>query len=232
MVWPAAALVTMVDPVAATGVADTLEACLADARKQAEDGEYGKILWAIVDGGVDRSQAGVQRSTAAAGNSRADVDGRHHSPLRSGGGFSAMTHVTAGGIAPAYGYFKFSQDRITVTPLQGRRDLIFWRESIEPQLEVAGLKGFAAGTMPIPPKEDVELHGDFRATHLLTFMVLLRCCSPVVQLVLRSCRERLDVGHQAWHFILSTYRVKDDLYIRQLEEKMTHIRMGKQESAT
>ncbi|CAI7833071.1 unnamed protein product [Closterium sp. NIES-53] len=185
-----------------------------------------------VDGGVDRSQARVQQSSAAAGTSHADVDGRRHSHLRSGGGLSATKHVTASGIAPTYGYFKFSPDRITVAPLQGRRDLITWRESIEPQLEVAGLKGFADGTVPIPPTDDVGLRGEFRVAHLLTFMVILRCCSPVVQLALRSCRERLDAGHQAWHFILLTYQVRDDLYIAQLEEKMTHIRMGEQESTT
>ncbi|CAI7861110.1 unnamed protein product [Closterium sp. NIES-54] len=113
-----------------------------------------------------------------------------------------------------------------------RRDLIIWRESIEPQLEVAGLKSFADGIVPIPSVDDVGLRGEFRAAHLLTFMVISRCCSPVVQLVLRICRERLDAGHHAWHFILSTYQARDDLYIAQLEEKMTHIRMGEQESAT
>ncbi|CAI7893345.1 unnamed protein product [Closterium sp. NIES-54] len=281
---PAAAIVTMVDPIANAGVADTLEAHLSDARKRHADGEYGtipllivemgiRLQWATehpscpvsprpvrkegginrevdggarvsendgtkqrgvikVDGGVDRSQARVQHSVAAADSSHADADGRHRSPLRSRGGLSATTHVTAGGIAPTYGYFKFSLDRITVAPLQGRRDLITWRESIEVQLEVAGLKGFADCTVPIPPVEDVGLRGEFRAAHLLTIMVISRCCSPVVQLALRSCRERLDAGHQAWHFILSTYQVRDDLYIAQLEEKMTHIRMGEQESAT
>ncbi|CAI7806946.1 unnamed protein product, partial [Closterium sp. NIES-54] len=179
----------MVDPVASAGIADTLEARLADVRKRHEDVEYRPIPWAIaelgiraqwatehpsrlVDGGVDRSQARVQRSTAAVGTSHADVDGRRHSPLRSGGGLSVMTHVTAGRIAPTYGYFKFSTDRITVAPLQGRRDLITWRESMEPQLEVAGLKGFADGTVPTPPVDAVELHGEFRAAHLLTFMVI------------------------------------------------------------
>ncbi|CAI7764218.1 unnamed protein product [Closterium sp. NIES-53] len=142
-----------------------------------------------IDGGVDRSQMRVQQSMTAAGSSRADVDGRRRSPLRSGGGLSAMTHVTTGGIAPTYGYFKFSPDRITVALLQGRRDLITWRELIEPQLEVAGLKGFADGTVPIPPVDDVGLCGEFRAAQLLTFMVISRCCSPVVQLALRSCRE-------------------------------------------
>ncbi|CAI7905505.1 unnamed protein product, partial [Closterium sp. NIES-54] len=91
--------------------------------------------------------------------------------------------------------------------------------------------GFADGTVPTPPVDDVELHGEFRAALLLTFMVISRGCSPVVQLALRSCRERLDAGHEAWHFILSTYQVKDNLYIGQLAEKMTHIRMGEQESA-
>ncbi|CAI7773451.1 unnamed protein product [Closterium sp. NIES-54] len=221
---PAAALVAMVGPVANTGVAYTLEARLADARKRHEDGEYRSIPWAIaelgiraqwatehpsrpasprpvrneggvddkvdgsarlsgndgtkqrgvikVDGGIDRSQARVQRLTAVASSLRADVDGRRRSPVRSGGGFSATTHVTAGGIATLYGYFKFSPDRITITPLQRRRDLITWRESIEPQLEVAGLKGFANGTVPIAPVEDLELRGEFRAAHLLTFMVI------------------------------------------------------------
>ncbi|CAI7926127.1 unnamed protein product [Closterium sp. NIES-54] len=123
----------MVDPGANAGVADTLEARLADARKRHADGEYGTIpllivelgirsQWATehpsrpvsprpvrneggdddevdggarvsgnngtkqrgvikVDGGVDRSQARVQRSTAAGGSSRADVDGGRRSPL-------------------------------------------------------------------------------------------------------------------------------------------------------
>ncbi|CAI7902902.1 unnamed protein product [Closterium sp. NIES-54] len=166
----------MVDPVANAGVADTLEARLADVRNRHADGEYGTIpllivelgirsQWATehpshpdsprpvrneggvddevdggarvsgndgskqrgvlkVDGGVDRSQARVQESTAAAGSSRSNVDGRARSPPRSSGGLSATSHVTSGGIAPTYGYFKFSSDRITVAPLQGRRDLI------------------------------------------------------------------------------------------------------------
>ncbi|CAI7893424.1 unnamed protein product [Closterium sp. NIES-53] len=65
-------------------------------------------------------------------------------------------------------------------------------------LEVAGLKGLADGTVSIPPMDDFELLGEFRAAHLLTVMVISR----------------------------------DDLYIGQLEEKMTHIWMGEQESAT
>ncbi|CAI7885555.1 unnamed protein product [Closterium sp. NIES-54] len=218
----------MVDPVANAGVADTLEARLADARNRHADGEYGTIPLLVVELGI-RSQWATEHP------SRPDSP----RPVRNEGGVddevdggARVSSNDGTKIAPAYGYFKFSPDRITVAPLQGRRDLITWRESIEPQLEVAGLKGFADGTVPIPPVDDVGLQGEFRAAHLLTFMVISRCCSPVVQLALRSYRERLDAGHQAWHFILSTYQVRDDLYIAQQEEKMTHIRMGEQESAT
>ncbi|CAI7862702.1 unnamed protein product [Closterium sp. NIES-53] len=63
-------------------------------------------------------------------------------------------------------------------------------------------------------------------------MVISRCCSPVVQIALKPCRQRLDAGHQAWRFILSTYQARDNQYIGQLEEQMTHLRMGEQESAT
>ncbi|CAI7927202.1 unnamed protein product, partial [Closterium sp. NIES-54] len=143
MVRPAAAIDTMVDPIANAGVADTLEARLAYARKLHVDGEYGTIplliielgIWSQratehpsrpesprpvrneggvddevnggarvsgnngtkqrgvikVDGGVDKIHARLQQLTAAAGSSRAKVDGRRRSPLRSGGGLSAKT---------------------------------------------------------------------------------------------------------------------------------------------
>ncbi|CAI5460884.1 unnamed protein product [Closterium sp. Yama58-4] len=92
----------------------------------------------------------------------------------------SATQVTAGGIAPSYGYFKFTPDRVL----------------------------------------------------LLTFTVISRCCSPGVQIALKSCREHLDAGHRAWHFIESTYQVTDDLFIAQLEGQLTHLRMGDQETAT
>ncbi|CAI7862725.1 unnamed protein product, partial [Closterium sp. NIES-54] len=75
-------------------------------------------------------------------------------------------------MAPAYGYFKFTPDKVTTTPLQGRRNLITWKEAIEPQLEIAGLKGFGDGTVPIPHEDEVKLRWEFRAAHLLTFMVI------------------------------------------------------------
>ncbi|CAI7933230.1 unnamed protein product, partial [Closterium sp. NIES-54] len=181
---PAAAIVTMVNPVANAGGADTLEARLADARKRHADGEYGTIPVLIVELGI-RSQWDTEHPSCP----------DSPRPVRNEGG---VDDEVDGGA----------------------------------RLEVAGLKGFADSTVPILPVEDVGLRGEFRAAHLLTFMVISRCCSPVVQLALRSCRERLDAGHQAWHFILSTYQVRDDLYIAQLEEEMTHIRMGEQESAT
>ncbi|CAI7834790.1 unnamed protein product [Closterium sp. NIES-54] len=54
----------------------------------------------------------------------------------------------------------------------------------------------------------------------------------MVQISLKPCRLRLDAGHRAWRFILSMYQATDDLYIGQLEEHLTHLRMGELESAT
>ncbi|CAI7903317.1 unnamed protein product [Closterium sp. NIES-54] len=232
---PAAAIVTMVDPVTNAGVADTLEARLADARKHHTDGEHGTIPLLIVELGRRWRRQESGASAAVDGDCRQLASQRRWSTsLSSMKRWWALGDdaCVSGRDCTDVGYFKFSPDRITVALLQGRRDLITWMESIEPQLDVAGLKGFADGTVPIPPVDDVGLRGEFRAAHFLTFMVISRCCSPVVQLALRSCQERLDAGHQAWHFILSTYQVRDDLYIAQLEENMTHILMDEQESAT
>ncbi|CAI5537307.1 unnamed protein product [Closterium sp. Naga37s-1] len=65
------------------------------------------------------------------------------------------------GIAPNYGFFKFTPDKIVVPrPLEGRHDLSTWTESIEPQLEIAQLKRFIDGTTPIPPARALaHLHG-------------------------------------------------------------------------
>ncbi|CAI7813593.1 unnamed protein product [Closterium sp. NIES-53] len=253
-----AAIVTMVDPVTNAGVADTLEARLADARKHHTDGEHGTIPLLIVELGIRlqwatehpsrpdsprlvRNEGRRWRRQESGASAAVDGDCRQlASQRRWSTSLSSMKRwwalgddaCVSGRDCTDVGYFKFSPDRITVALLQGRRDLITWMESIEPQLDVAGLKGFADGTVPIPPVDDVGLRGEFRAAHFLTFMVISRCCSPVVQLALRSCQERLDAGHQAWHFILSTYQVRDDLYIAQLEENMTHILMDEQESAT
>ncbi|CAI7915097.1 unnamed protein product [Closterium sp. NIES-54] len=198
MVRPAAAIVTMADPVVHAGVADTLEARLADARKRHADGEYGTIPLLIVELGI-RSQWATEHPSRPVSPRPVQNEGGVDDEVDGGAQVNGNNGIKQRGVI---------------------------------KLEVAGLKGFADGTVPIPPVDDVGLRGEFRAAHLLTFMVISRCCSPVVQLALKSCRERLDAGHQAWHFILSTYQVKDDLYIAQLEEKMTHIWMGEQESAT
>ncbi|CAI5475150.1 unnamed protein product [Closterium sp. Yama58-4] len=187
------------------------------------------------DFGVGGMQARVQRS-AAAGSSNGNIDGRRISPQRSGARPTSATHASAGrdgGIAPAYGYFKFSPDKIAVPkPLEGRHDLITWIESIEPQLEIAGLKKFVDGKVEMPDEDDSEMLAEFRAAHLLTFMVISRCCSPLVQVALKQCRLQVDAGYQAWQYIMRTYRATDDLYISQLERTLATIRMGEQESAT
>ncbi|CAI7828355.1 unnamed protein product [Closterium sp. NIES-53] len=100
------------------------------------------------------------------------------------------THVTAGGIALSYGYFEFMPDRILVTPLlDGRPDILTWKEAIEPQLEMARLIGFARGTVATLEEHYPDLRAEFRA-------------------------------------------VTDALYIGQLEEQLSHIRMGEEETAT
>ncbi|CAI7916223.1 unnamed protein product [Closterium sp. NIES-54] len=168
------------------------------------------------------------RSSAAAGSSQGDVGGR-----RSSLSLMSATHMTAGGIASSYGYFKFTPDRISVTPLLvGRPDIFTWKEAIKPQLEMAGLIGFARGTVATPEEHYPDLRAEFRAVQLLTFKVISRCCLLGVQIALNSCKEYLDAGHQAWHFIESTYQVTDNLYIGQLEEQLSHIRMGEEEMAT
>ncbi|CAI7881167.1 unnamed protein product [Closterium sp. NIES-53] len=89
---------------------------------------------------VGGTQAQVLRSAAAA-SARSDAHGRCNHARPSGGGPSWTANASTvrdGGIAPEYGYFKFSPDKI-VEPklLEGRHDLTTWVESIEPQLEIA-----------------------------------------------------------------------------------------------
>ncbi|CAI7833524.1 unnamed protein product [Closterium sp. NIES-54] len=97
---------------------------------------------------------------------------------------------------------------------------------------MARLIGFARGTVATPEEHYPDLRVEFRAVQLLTFTVISRCCSPGMQIALKSCREYFDAAHRAWHFIESTYQVTDDLYIGQLEEQLSHIRMGEEEMAT
>ncbi|CAI7741011.1 unnamed protein product [Closterium sp. NIES-54] len=114
-------------------------------------------------GGV---QARVMRSSASTSSSQGDVGGRQSSlsPM-------SATHVTAGGIASSYGYSKFMPDKISVTPLLvGRPDILTWKEAIKPQLEMAGLIGFARGNVATPEAHYPDLRAEFRAMQLLTFM--------------------------------------------------------------
>ncbi|CAI7754788.1 unnamed protein product [Closterium sp. NIES-54] len=96
---------------------------------------------------------------------------------------------------------------------------------------MAGSIGFARGIVATPEEHYPDLRAEFCAVQLLTFTVISRCCSPGVQIALKSCREYLDAGHRAWHFIESTYQVTDALYIGHLEEQLSHIRMGEEETA-
>ncbi|CAI7843786.1 unnamed protein product [Closterium sp. NIES-54] len=97
---------------------------------------------------------------------------------------------------------------------------------------MALLMCFANSTVETPPESNAELRAEFRAVQLLAFTVISWCCSLVVQIALKSCRHHLDAGHQAWRLITLMYQVTVDLYIGQLEEKMTQLRMGEQETPT
>ncbi|CAI7923760.1 unnamed protein product [Closterium sp. NIES-53] len=122
---------------------------------------------------VDGTQAQVIRSAAAA-SVRSDAHGRRNPARLSGGGPSWTENASTvrdGGIAPEYGYFKFSPDKIAVPKLlEGRHDLATWVESIEPQLEIAQLKKFVDGTVEVPPEDDAERRTEFHSARLLTFM--------------------------------------------------------------
>ncbi|CAI5475949.1 unnamed protein product [Closterium sp. Yama58-4] len=235
----------MVGAVGDTGVVDTLEARLESARRRHEAKEFGDLPWAVVEAGIRsvwatehppsrpasprpvNTEGGVDVGVNAGGD-QGDVGGR-----RNGLAPMSATHVTVGGIAPSYGYFKFMSDRISVTPLLvGQFDILTWKEAIEPQLEMAGLMGFAAGTVATPSEDYLDVRAEFRILQLLTFTVISRCCSPGVQIALKSCRDYINAGHRAWHFIESTYQVTDDLFIGQLEEQLSYLWMGDQETAT
>ncbi|CAI7795501.1 unnamed protein product [Closterium sp. NIES-54] len=209
---PPAAIVTMVDPVDNAGVADTLEARLANARKRHADGEYGTIPLLIVELGI-RPQWATEHPSCPVSPRPVRNEGGVDDKVDGGARVSGNYGTKQIGVIKVNGGVDRSRAQVQqstaarIPTLMVDVALLYEAvegprrrrmESIEPQLEVAGLKGFADGTVPIPPVDDVGLRGEFRAAHLLTFMVISR----------------------------------DDLYIAQLEEKMTHIRMGEQESAT
>ncbi|CAI7873322.1 unnamed protein product [Closterium sp. NIES-53] len=112
------------------------------------------VIWPA-DGSGGGMQAQVLRLSTTGGSSNVNIDGRRQSPLR---------------------------NKIVVPKaLEGRHELITWIESIEPQLEITGLKKFVDGNVATPDADDFELWTEFDAAHLLTFMVISRCCSPLVQ---------------------------------------------------
>ncbi|CAI7804914.1 unnamed protein product [Closterium sp. NIES-54] len=231
--------VTMVGAVGDAGVVDTLEARLEDARRRHEANEYGPNLpLAVIEAGIRSVWADkhpARPTSPRPVNNEGGIDvGVNAGGDQVGSNAGGTSRQRAGGIALGYGYFNFTPDRISVTPLLvGRPGILTWKEAIEPQLEMAGLICFARGTVATSEEHYPDLRAKFRVVQIvLTFTVISRCCSPGVQIALKSCREYLDAGHRAWHFIESTYQVTDALYIGQLEEQLSHIRMGEEEKAT
>ncbi|CAI7904629.1 unnamed protein product [Closterium sp. NIES-54] len=177
---------------------------------------------------ASREHANVGRRSIAGGGNAEEYDSEAMPGVTPIGSMSRDE-----GIAPNYGYFRFTPDKIVVPrPLEGRHDLSTWTESIEPQLEIAQLKRFIDGTTPIPPARSLAHLSQFHAMQLLTLTTISRCYSPTVQIALKACRMKVDAGYQAWQFIMRTYMAKDNLYIGQLEQALTNLEMGEHESAT
>ncbi|CAI7891437.1 unnamed protein product [Closterium sp. NIES-54] len=207
----------MVGAVVDTGVVNTLEARLENVRRRHEANEYGDLPWVVVEAGI--------RAIWATEHPSQPVSPR---PVNTEGGVDVGV---TGRIAPRYDYFEFMPDRISVTPLLvGQPDILTLKEAIKPQLEMAWLIGFARGTVATPEEHYPDLLAEIRAVQLLTFTVILRCCLLGVQIAFKSCREYLDANHWAWHFIESTYQVTDALCIGELEEQLSHIRIGEEET--
>ncbi|CAI7810845.1 unnamed protein product [Closterium sp. NIES-54] len=229
----------MVGAVVDTGVVDTLEARLENTRRRHEANEYGDLPWAVVEAGIRAvwatehpSRPVSPRPVNTEGGVDAGVNASGDQVGSSAGGTSrqqGVIHADEVGGVQARGM----RSSAAVTPLLvGQPDILTCEEAIEPQLEMAGLISFARGTVATSEEHYPDLRVEFCAVQLLTFTVISRCCSPGVQIALKSCREYLDAGHRAWHFIELTYQVTDALFIGQLEEQLSHIRMGEEETAT
>ncbi|CAI7899604.1 unnamed protein product [Closterium sp. NIES-53] len=172
-----AAIVTMVDPVANAGVADTLEARLANVRKRHKDGEYGTIPLLIVELGI-RSQWATEHPPRPVSPRSVQNEGVVNDEFDGGARVSGNNGTKQRGVIKV----NDGVDRI-----QAR---------VQQSTEVAGSS-----------HADVDCR---RRSHL-----------------------RSGGGLSAtMHVMAGGIAPTDDLYIAQLEEKMTHIQMGEQESAT
>ncbi|CAI7830757.1 unnamed protein product [Closterium sp. NIES-53] len=200
----------MVGAVGNAGVVDTLEARLEDARRRHEANEYRPNLpLAVIEAGI--------HSVWAEEHPARPISPR---PMNNEGGIDVGVNAcgdefgsNAGGKSTQQGVIH--ADEVGSVQAQGMRS--------------SAAAGSSQGDVG---KHYPNVRAEFRAVQLLTFTVILRCCLPGVQIALKSCREYVDAGHRAWHFIESTYQVTNALYIGQLEEQLSHIRMGEEETAT
>ncbi|CAI7792927.1 unnamed protein product [Closterium sp. NIES-54] len=172
---------------AAEGEEDTLEAREADVRRRHMDGEYGGASLEVLLQGT-----------------RAQWAREHPPPSAEAGGASAFPRLVCNEgtvdnkvmavTKPARVGSLWRIEKIAVSGLlEGRRDLVTWRESIEPQLEIVGLKFFADDDVVTPHEANVELQAEFRVAHLLTFMAISHCCSPMVEVALNACQAFVDM---------------------------------------
>ncbi|CAI7932773.1 unnamed protein product [Closterium sp. NIES-54] len=164
----------MVGAVGDAGVVDTLEARLEDVRRRHEANEYvPNLLLAVIEAGIRSvwvEEHPARPTSPRSVNNEGSIDV----------GVNAVVTKSAT-MWEARRRIEFTPDRISVTPLLvGRPDILTWKEAIEPQLEMAGLIGFARGTVATPEEHNPDLRAEFRAVQLLTFTVISRCCSPGV----------------------------------------------------
>ncbi|CAI7887451.1 unnamed protein product [Closterium sp. NIES-53] len=196
----------MVGAVVDTGVVDTSEARLENGRRRHEANEYSDLPWAVVEAGIRAVWA-------------TEHPPRPVSPLpvntKAALTRASMPVVVKSGAVPEarrstqYSHLEGSHRALVG---DGRADRLCLR-----------YRGDAGG----PRSACGILHCAVADLHVIS-----RCCSPGVQIALKSCKEHLDASHWAWHTIESTYQITDDLFIGHLEGQLTHPRMGDQETAT
>ncbi|CAI7909326.1 unnamed protein product [Closterium sp. NIES-54] len=235
----------MVGAVVDTGVVDTSEARLENGRRRHEANEYSDLPWAVVEAGIravwatehpPRPVSPLPVNTKAAltrasmpvvvkllawqpRRSTKRIVSDVGDPRDSGQGCAELWlfHVytrqdlghSSAGRSTQYSHLEGSHRALVG---DGRADRLCLR-----------YRGDAGG----PRSACGILHCAVADLHVIS-----RCCSPGVQIALKSCKEHLDASHWAWHTIESTYQITDDLFIGHLEGQLTHPRMGDQETAT
>ncbi|CAI5464755.1 unnamed protein product [Closterium sp. Yama58-4] len=169
-------------------VGDTLEARLENARRRHEAKEFGDLPWAVVEAGIRAGgvDVGVHAGSDQVGSNAEGTSSRQRGLIHSGevGGVQArgMQSSAAAGTLQDLGH----------PPAGWSPDILTWKEAIEPEVEMARLMDFAAGTMATPSMDYPDPRAEFRVVQLLTFTVILRYNLPKRLSVAPSTRATLN----------------------------------------